>query len=230
MNFRLWLDIFVVNSLDSQNKILLKPTIESNRELLQKIILHDDQRAYLELFHRFYPRLMNFTRYYIQSYQEAEDVVAEVFYKLLKNKRQSLEIQNVEAYFFVATKHEALKALKKGKRLQIQENTEDYHFHVEPSSEKHYLDAEFNSIVSQAINAFPPKRKVIFKLAKEEGMKYKEIAKLLDLSVKTVETHMMIALKTLRGEISDYTSCKDTKMRQLKPPLAILFLISILLT
>ena len=47
-------------------------------------------------------------------------------------------------------------------------------------------------------NELPPKCKIIFKLVKEEGLKYAEVAKLLDISVKTVEAQMAIALRRIK--------------------------------
>jgi len=47
----------------------------------------------------------------------------------------------------------------------------------------------------------PEKRQEIFRLSREEGLKYREIAEKLDISIKTVETHMGLAIKTLRNKL-----------------------------
>jgi RNA polymerase sigma-70 factor (ECF subfamily) len=60
------------------------------------------------------------------------------------------------------------------------------------------LSAEVVKEIMSAINELPPKCKIIFKLVKEEGLKYAEVAGLLELSVKTVEAQMAIALRRIR--------------------------------
>ena len=53
------------------------------------------------------------------------------------------------------------------------------------------------------IEALPTERRKIFRLSRNEGLKYQEIAERLGLSVKTVENQMGKALKTLREELAD---------------------------
>lgn len=59
------------------------------------------------------------------------------------------------------------------------------------------ITAEMVTKIHKAIQSLPPKCKMIFKLIKEEGLKYKEVAALLNLSVKTVENQMTLALKKI---------------------------------
>ena len=72
------------------------------------------------------------------------------------------------------------------------------------SPEYEYVHNEFYEILRNAIESLPPKRKLVFKMIKEEGLKYHDVARILDLSVKTVETHMGLALKTVHACISNY--------------------------
>ena len=51
--------------------------------------------------------------------------------------------------------------------------------------------------VIAAIDLLPPKCKLIFKLIKEDGLKYKDVARLLDLSIKTVEAQLAIAIRKI---------------------------------
>ena len=72
------------------------------------------------------------------------------------------------------------------------------------SPEYEYLESEFYQVIKSAIDSLPPKRKLVFRMIKEEGLKYNDVARLLELSVKTIETHMGLALKTLHKNINQY--------------------------
>ena len=58
------------------------------------------------------------------------------------------------------------------------------------------------SLIQRAIDQLPPKCKMIFKLAKEDGLKYREVAEVLNISVKTVENQLAIALQKIGTAVS----------------------------
>ncbi|MEO5947602.1 MAG: sigma-70 family RNA polymerase sigma factor, partial [Chitinophagaceae bacterium] len=66
-----------------------------------------------------------------------------------------------------------------------------------PDPEQLMMTNEMLGQVKKAINELPPRCRLIFKLIKEDGLKYREVAELLQLSVKTVEAQMAIALRRL---------------------------------
>ncbi|HDS06456.1 MAG TPA: sigma-70 family RNA polymerase sigma factor [Bacteroides sp.] len=63
---------------------------------------------------------------------------------------------------------------------------------------------EVTGLVSRTIERLPGRTREIFRLNRQEGLKYKEIAGKLDISVKTVEAHMGKALKALRNSLEKY--------------------------
>ena len=66
------------------------------------------------------------------------------------------------------------------------------------------IDIELLDAVQKSVNKLPERMKLIFTLSRDEGLSYPEIAEVLDLSVKTVETQMGRAIKSLREQLSDY--------------------------
>jgi len=74
---------------------------------------------------------------------------------------------------------------------------------------------EFNEFVIQIIENLPPKRKMVFQMIREEGLSYREVAELLDISERTVEVHLKLAIKDLRENIALYldrtTMNRDSK-------------------
>jgi RNA polymerase sigma-70 factor (ECF subfamily) len=169
----------------------------------RRITRLNDQQAYNDLFLHFYNSLHQFAFSILKSRQLAEEAVSDVFIKIWQ-KRDTLEsITNLRLYLFTSTRNTALNYLKKQKGLQ---NISPDDYWVELNSvvfdpEQLMVTTEMLHKVQRAIQSLPPKCKMIFKLTKEEGLKYKEVAALLHLSVKTVENQMVIALRRIGSEI-----------------------------
>lgn len=176
----------------------------TNIELLQqKVALFSDQQSYNELFLHFYPSLQQFAFSFVKSKQLSEEVVSDVFIKIWEKRKTLHNITNLKLYLFTSTRNTAINYLKKKKGEQ-HILAEDYWVELNSvyfDPEKLMITAEMVTRIHKAIQSLPPKCKLIFKLIKEEGLKYKEVATLLDLSVKTVENQMTLALKRIGSEI-----------------------------
>ncbi|MFT3702872.1 MAG: RNA polymerase sigma-70 factor [Agriterribacter sp.] len=171
--------------------------------LQQKIALYNDQQAYNNLFLHFYPSLQQFAFSFLKSKQLSEEIVSDVFIKIWEKRARLHTITNLKLYLFTSTRNTALNYLKKQKGLQNLP-TEDYLVELNSvffDPEQLMVTTEMINKVQKAIQELPPKCKMIFKLVKEEGLKYKEVASLLSLSIKTVENQMTIALKRIGSEI-----------------------------
>ena len=66
-----------------------------------------------------------------------------------------------------------------------------------PNPESILITRELRSRIQDAIEQLPPRCKIIFKLIKEDGLSYKEVASIMEISVKTVDTQLYLALKKL---------------------------------
>ncbi|MGK7395287.1 MAG: RNA polymerase sigma factor [Candidatus Cyclobacteriaceae bacterium M3_2C_046] len=200
------------------------------RELLIRIA-KDDKKAFDELFMRLSSRLIKFAVLYVKSFQSAEDIVSDVFYYFLKNRHKATSIQDVEKYFYKAVKLQAYKHLKKDskKELSIDEEYIADYFHYPESPESIYLNDELGKLIFTSIENLPPQRKAIFKMIKEDQLKYQEVAEIMNISVRTVENHLSLAIKDLKKIIFEYyQSTSDTKIIRL-PLHVILLLISLFL-
>jgi RNA polymerase sigma-70 factor (ECF subfamily) len=76
----------------------------------------------------------------------------------------------------------------------------------EINAEQYFIEVDLIRRIEASIESLPPKRKEIFRLSREQGMKYKDIADTLNISVKTVEAQMGLALKHLRDELKDFSN------------------------
>jgi RNA polymerase sigma-70 factor (ECF subfamily) len=118
----------------------------------------------------------------------------------LWQKRDTLDtISNINVYLYVAVKHASLNELRKKKiagPLSLNELTV-HHLHLVSNPESLFITHELQNRVRSAIEQLPPQCKLIFKLVKEDGLSYKEVAAILNISVKTVDTQLYLALKKL---------------------------------
>lgn len=164
--------------------------------LQQRIALHSDQSAYKELYLLFYKPLLQFGYSFVRSHEMAEEIVSDVFVNLWKKRAQITDIQNLRLYLFVSTKNTALNYLRSQKKPLLQ--AEQYQVQLQSiyfDPERLMITAEMVNRVQAAIRKLPPRCQLIFKLVKEDGLKYREVAELLNLSVKTVENQMITATR-----------------------------------
>jgi RNA polymerase sigma-70 factor (family 1) len=171
--------------------------------LQNRISTFDDQWAYQELFSQFYCSLTKFALSLIKSKQSAEEVVSDVFMKIWERRRKLEEIENLRVYLYVATRNTALNYLDKQKK-SITSNIDE--LKSEPrctyiDGEQMMVTAELMERIHREIERLPPKCRAIFKLVKEDQLRYKEVAEILHISTKTVENQLAIALRKIGAAV-----------------------------
>src|ERR1700743_3784301 len=181
-------------------------TAEQIQYLQQRIACHDDHHAYKLLYTARYPYLYPFARALVKLKEPAEEVVSDVFIKVWEKRRELEKVENLRLYLYVTTRHIALNYLDKQKRKPTKpldgfQHAELISVHLDP--EQLLITADMMGLLRKAIDPLPPKCKVIFKLVKEDGLKYREVAEILGISVKTVENQLAIALHKL-GNVVDF--------------------------
>ena len=131
-----------------------------------------------------------------ESYDDSEDIVQQIFVELLeKAVAGSLEVGDMKGYLYTVVRNRAVKYAKKN---QEKVSVESAMYLTDENALS--ISVEEEALVWDWIDALPTERRNIFLMAKQQGMKYKEIAIQLDISVKTVEGQMGKALKALRDK------------------------------
>jgi RNA polymerase sigma-70 factor (ECF subfamily) len=172
---------------------------ENIKGLIKEIVLNNDQKAYKELFVSTHEHLHRFAFSILRSKEDTEDVVSEFFISVWQKKLSLIDIENIKLYFFVSIKNLSINKLRQKKRATASFN-EDYLVHFKSpffNPAELLLSKEAVTKILESINDLPPKCKLIFRLIKEDNLKYAEVAKLLNISVKTVESQMAIAVKKI---------------------------------
>lgn len=182
-------------------------TVDSHIKEILKEIAAGDKRAFQLFFKRYYNRLVNFALLFVKDHANAEDVVSEVLIKLLRNKHKLSRIDRFEGYLFLAVKNQSVNFIQKNYRqylLYSLEKVDDFQIIELVDPEVKYLEDELRCLIVSALQNLPPQRQIVYRLIKEEGLKYKEVAEILQISINTVENHFVLAIKSLRNTIGDY--------------------------
>ena len=171
---------------------------------LQFRLGNNDEYALKELFDHYNDRLFHLAYAIIHSRELAEEIVEDVFIQVWDKKLKISALENLTWYLYVATKNISCNYLRKYnkiKHIDLNELTLPY-FTIDVSPEDLMVSSETLQKINTAINNLPPKCRIIFKLVKEDGLKYRQVAGLLNLTIKTVENQMGIALKKLHASVS----------------------------
>jgi len=157
-----------------------------------------------KLFNTYYSNLCAYANNFLKDVDASEEVVQEVLFKLWTN-RESIEItSSVQSYLFRAVRNVSLNVLKHINIREDYKQQNEYERQNELSSEDEMIVSELEQRIRHTIDLLPMERKKIFIMSRYEGLKYKEIADKLNISVSTVENQMVKALKFLRDELKDY--------------------------
>jgi RNA polymerase sigma-70 factor, ECF subfamily len=178
----------------------------TNRDLRQlKKIQKGDVKAFEQLFHLYYPGLCNYAENLLHKPDIAEEVVQDVFYNIWKNRKELNLHSSWHSYLFRSVYNNAMMSLRKTRReLPLDEQWAESQLNAEDQSSAELEAGELHALLVCTLQRLPDRTREIFSLSRFEGLKYKEIADKLSISVKTVEANMGKALKALRTTLDDY--------------------------
>lgn len=169
------------------------------KALVNEMAAYNSESAYQEVFSLLFNPVMKFSYGIVKSWELAEEIASDVLFVLWQHRTRLVEVKNVKYYAFVAAKNRALNALKQqtGKET-ISINEIDIDIHLEtPSPEAIFIQGELKAKLDAAVASLPKQAKLVFKLVKEEGFSYKEAADMLNIAPKTVDAHLVNAIKKL---------------------------------
>ncbi len=166
-----------------------------------------DVAAFRKLFDIFNRPIHRFVSYKLADSDAAEDVTQEVFIKLWENRSDVQPERSIKSYLYTIANNLTLNYIRHSKIVRKhQENTRLVSEHLAERSPEQLLEqVEFDEAVLTAINHLPEKSRIVFQLSRLENLSYKEIAARLDISIKTVESHIGKSLKLLRQALLDYS-------------------------
>lgn len=175
--------------------------MQTESEWVRKI-RRGDGEAFAQLFDRYCQPLIDFARRYVQDTSVAENLVQDVFLAVWANRSQLDASRKMNTYLYTAVRNQALKYLRHSEveRRNAEHLGAAVPFSKTPEDERR--EREVAVSVHQAIDALPEKCRLIFCMNRFDRLTYAEIAEIQDISIKTVETQMGRALKSLRSHLA----------------------------
>lgn len=164
-----------------------------------------DLSEFERLFKSHYSELCAYANKYLDDLAAAEETVQSLFVKLWENRADVQIEKSPRAYLHTATRNACFNQLR---HIKVREEYKK-HNELEMEQGRYTVDDEYQAVeldekIRKSIENLPEGRRRIFILSRFEGLKYKEIAEKLKISIKTVENQMGSAIKHLKNDLSEY--------------------------
>jgi RNA polymerase sigma-70 factor (ECF subfamily) len=179
---------------------------------LAERIRDGDEKAFAELFRAYHPRLCSFITARVHSADVAEDLVMDVFRRLWHGREDWSVHTSVRAYLFRAATHAATSHVRREMAetrltcdLHAMEGGRPPTAHRRDAPDSRIMNDELGGAIASAIDELPERGRAVF-LLWQQALSYSDIAQALDISTRTVETHLARALRTLRARLLTYGS------------------------
>lgn len=165
-------------------------------------IKRGDHKAFRKFFEKHHTYLYNFLLKKGISEQQAEDLVQQAFVMIWEKREQIDEKKSLKAFLFRIAYTRMLNVFRDTSKFDT--NADPAEEEGELSTDKDIQNQELSVAIEQSISSMPEKRQNVFRLCFIQEFTYKEAAQVLDVSVKTIENHMGLALKDLRGKLERF--------------------------
>ena len=181
-------------SLNTDSKMVKK------RHLVRRI-KRSDTEAFRELFEIYQRDIFNFLHFKLGNIEAAEDLLQDVFIKIWERRRQLRENTSIKSFLFTIARHAALNYLRHNRIVLKFQVEQRIRVSEEESEYQEFERNEIEQVLMNALTKLPEKSRLPFMMSRFEELTYNEIADRLNISVKTVESHMGRALKLLRESL-----------------------------
>lgn len=167
-------------------------------------VSEDNRSAFNMLYQVYYDEVFRFAYYFLKNKEACREVVSDVFFSVWQSRKRLKDITNLEAYFYIVTRNESMRYLSKSRSydmLSLDDIPIQLEDHGSSSPEEKLVNSEIEALLTQVINELPEKCRLIFLMARQEGLKPKEIGEILSISESTVRVQMKIAVEKIIEKI-----------------------------
>lgn len=156
--------------------------------------------TYKDLFDALYPRLISYSLQFVKSKVIAEEVVADCFVKLWEKREELGHIENIKSYLYTMVRNTSFTYLSNNKQdVELNQNLHDQATKIDNK----IIIEEVHATLYRALDSLPNGCRVVFELSCLKGLKYKDIASDLNISINTVKSQRARAIKLLREQLKD---------------------------
>lgn len=171
-------------------------------ETILNMFKYSEKKAFQLLYDTYYENLVLFANQIVGDSQAGEDIVQDCLVKFWISKRYRTLESGLDKYLFQAVKFSSLNYMRGDKRRRelYEQVNEEMMFEKDMSNKE---NVEMMEVVYKVIDLLPVERRHIFMSVFVDGMSYKEVAKLHQISINTVKTQLSRSLKFLRDTLKD---------------------------
>lgn len=160
-----------------------------------------EESAFRTLFDKYAEPLLDFAFGFVGDESISEDVVQEVFINVWRNRAGLKPELSLKAYLYKAVRNQALKVLR---HVKVERGAAGYLqslYYTTDNPDEEYYHAELTVLLDRTIQQLPERCRTVFLMSKFDGLSYREIAQILDISVNTVKTQMGRAFTAIRRNL-----------------------------
>ncbi len=180
--------------------------LENEKELFA-LIARSDETAFTKVFHHYNRRLYPFVLKMLKSESLAEEIIQSIFIRLWHNRHRLDQVEDPRAYIFTMAANKTRDQLKKlaNENRLLKEVEQQVSGMISNETEEMIFLKESEALLAKAVEKLPAQRQKIYRLSREEGKSYDEIAKELNISVNTVRNQLVEALRYIRKAMQNAT-------------------------
>ena len=172
---------------------------------LLKSVAEGSESAFKQVYDYYFPKIQTFAFRVLHDNELAQEVAQEVMLELWQMGSDLKTILNLDAFLKTLTKRRTIDAWR---RLQTKRAAEQAVWagwkESNEETEEHVILNETRQIIEEAVHLLPPQQRTVYQLCQQEGLKYEEAARRLDIAPGTVQTHMKLALRFLRSYLRQH--------------------------
>lgn len=169
-------------------------------------LINGQKEAFEKVYAAYHYKVYKLAIKFVKSEEIAKEVVQDVFVKIWVSRHTINKELSFSAYLFTIAHNHIFNLLKRAaKETSLKSEILAAAELTTNQTEDAVITAEYESLASHAIEHLPPQRKIVFKLCRQEGKSYEEVAQELGISKSTVKDHMVKAVKTIKEYLHIHT-------------------------
>lgn len=183
----------------------MKTQQENLPDILYQLSVNESQAALRSLYLIYFKPLIRFVALHVGSTVAAEEIVSDTFLAVWNNRKTLGNVSNFTSYIYKIARYKSVDYLRlqHAASVSLGDLSIDMFLCTETTPEKELISKEGISRLNEAVNRLPANHKLAFKLIREDRLKYKEVAAILEISVKTVEAYMTATVKLLMDALKN---------------------------
>ena len=184
-----------------------KQTEQQFSEWAEKIS-RSDRRAFDDMFRSFYPVLVRFAMLYVSDKTASKDIVQDCFVSLWQTRHRIDAARSLKSYMYMIVRNRALNVIRDRSGIDVDHELATNYGAGQSADQELKADEDDDSTLEQLMNIWidqlPGRQKEAFNLSRFEGLDHDEIAEVMNVSPKTVNNHIVAALRSLREKYEQY--------------------------